>query len=183
MAILYNKKQPYIRRKLSERGDYCDWFAIRSDIVLDAIQHTDPGAHERPERPFAQDLCRGAARPFTCTQRRLLHYVQHTEAPDSLLVEVNVLHLLETLMSQNAPTQPARRRRRLRDLPEAARRYLAKRFRERVTLSGLSKGVGCTEFHLSHAFRRRTGITLHAYLTQLRLRAALERIAEQCPGF
>ncbi len=33
-------------------------------------------------------------------------------------------------------------------------------------------------FHLAHGFRARTGLGLHAYRTHLRLRAALERIAD-----
>ena len=38
----------------------------------------------------------------------------------------------------------------------------------------------CTSrrFHLAHRFRARTGLSLHAYRTHLRLREALRRIAE-----
>ena len=35
-------------------------------------------------------------------------------------------------------------------------------------------------FHLARVFKARTGFSLHAYRNQLRLRAALERLAE--PG-
>jgi AraC family transcriptional regulator len=40
--------------------------------------------------------------------------------------------------------------------------------------------VGSSVFHLARIFKVRTGFSLHTYRTQLRLRAALERLRE--PG-
>lgn len=180
VAMLYNSRQPYFRRKLSEYGDRCDWFTIRPDVVLDAVQRYEPSALERPARPFARTYAMVTPAIYL-HQRCLLHYAQQSEQPDPLLVEVNVMHLLESLLAENRePERPRGKRDRTRDLSEAARRYLATHFRHRVTLSRLANGIGCTAFHLAHVFRHQTGITLHAYLTQLRLRSALERVAEQC---
>lgn len=179
VAVLYNSCQPYRRKKLSERGDNCDWFAVRPDVVLDAVRHYDPAARERPARPFAWTHAMVSPAVYL-HQRCLLHYAQQCERPDPLLVEVNVMHLLDTLLSENDPrARPRHKRRRIRNLSEAARHYLASHFCDPITLSGLAKRVGCTVFHLAHVFRRDTGITLHAYLIQLRMRSALERVAEQ----
>lgn len=181
VAILYNRSQRYVRRRLSEGGDRCDWFAVRPDAALDA--------HLRCEAPVA----RQSARPFARThapvpaalylhQRRLLQYVR-AGAADPLLVEVNVMHLLEILLSRRGPDAAddagagRRRRARSREVAEAARRHLARHYRGRVTLAALAGRVGCTEFHLARLFRRHAGVTLHGYLNQLRLRCALERLA------
>jgi AraC family transcriptional regulator len=64
------------------------------------------------------------------------------------------------------------------DLTEAAKSYLASRLSERVTLDGVARAVYASPFHLARIFQRRTGMPVHRYLTRLRLRASLERLAE-----
>jgi AraC family transcriptional regulator len=72
------------------------------------------------------------------------------------------------------------RRRRARDLAEAARAVVASRFDEPLSLPIIARLVETSVFHLARVFRGMTGTTLHAYRNQLRLRAALERVAD--PG-
>ncbi len=48
---------------------------------------------------------------------------------------------------------------------------------ERVTLDAVARAVHASPFHLARVFRQRTGAPIHRYLTRLRLRAALERLA------
>jgi AraC-like DNA-binding protein len=42
----------------------------------------------------------------------------------------------------------------------------------------LAAAVHCSPYHLSRSFRAQTGYTLHGYHTQLRLRIALDRLAD-----
>jgi AraC-like DNA-binding protein len=42
----------------------------------------------------------------------------------------------------------------------------------------IAGAIGVSRFHLSRVFRSTTGFSLHGYRNQLRLRAALERIAD-----
>ena len=67
------------------------------------------------------------------------------------------------------------------DRAEAARAYLAGHFRERVTLDQVAHAAHCSPFHLARVFQRHTGTPVHRYLTGLRLRAALERLADAAP--
>jgi AraC-like DNA-binding protein len=53
---------------------------------------------------------------------------------------------------------------------------IAMRFGERLTLADLAHTAGCSSFHLARIFRAQMGTTLHAHLTQVRLRAAMERL-------
>src|SRR5262249_444390 len=68
-----------------------------------------------------------------------------------------------------------------RDLVDATRVMLPRRFREKLTLADLSPPVYSSSFHLARIFRRETGLSLHRQLTRLRLRHALEHLANGKP--
>ena len=61
---------------------------------------------------------------------------------------------------------------------EAAKTYLASRMSERVSLDEVARAVHASPFHLARIFQQQTGVPVHRYLTQLRLRASLERLAD-----
>ena len=56
------------------------------------------------------------------------------------------------------------------------RERLAERFAERLALEDVARLVHASPFHLARLFRARTGSALHEYRTQLRLRAAIDRL-------
>ncbi len=60
-----------------------------------------------------------------------------------------------------------------RDLAGRVQALMTERHAEALTLDGMGAAVGLTPFQLIGLFRRATGLTPHAYLTQVRLRAAL----------
>ena len=47
-----------------------------------------------------------------------------------------------------------------------------------MTLDKVARVVHTSPFHFTRIFQQRVGVPVHRYLTQLRLRAALERLAE-----
>jgi AraC-like DNA-binding protein len=55
---------------------------------------------------------------------------------------------------------------------------LAVHYHEQVRLTQLANEVSSSPFQLCRIFRRQTGFTIHQYLNQLRLRAALESVAQ-----
>jgi AraC-like DNA-binding protein len=61
---------------------------------------------------------------------------------------------------------------------EAAKTYLAARMSERITLDDVASAVNVSPFHLARIFQKHTGVPVHRYLTQLRLRASLERLTD-----
>ena len=63
-------------------------------------------------------------------------------------------------------------------LAETAKGYLTEHLAERVTLNDVARAAHSSEFHLARIFREQTGFTLHGYRTHLRLRLALDRLAE-----
>jgi AraC-like DNA-binding protein len=54
---------------------------------------------------------------------------------------------------------------------------IAERYSEPVTLDDMSRHVGLTPFQLIGLFKRSIGLTPHAYLTQVRLRAAIRAMS------
>jgi AraC-like DNA-binding protein len=64
------------------------------------------------------------------------------------------------------------------DRAEAVKTYLASRLGERITLDEIAQAMHWSPFHLARVFQQRTGVPIHRYLTGLRLRASLERLAD-----
>jgi AraC family transcriptional regulator len=61
---------------------------------------------------------------------------------------------------------------------EAAKELLAARMSEHVMLDEIAREVGASPFNFARIFRRQTGLPVHRYLTLLRLRGSLERLAQ-----
>jgi AraC-like DNA-binding protein len=49
---------------------------------------------------------------------------------------------------------------------------------QRLTLTRIAAALGVSVFHLCRSFRRATGLTLHGYRDEVRLRMALERLEQ-----
>jgi AraC-like DNA-binding protein len=59
---------------------------------------------------------------------------------------------------------------------EPVKEVLAARLGDRLTLADLGREVGVSPYHLARSFRRATGLSIHQYRIQLRLRTALLRL-------
>jgi AraC family transcriptional regulator len=185
LATLYNTGQQYERRAISAEGDRCDWYAVATDVLCDAVRPLDPAAADNPDRAMRHQ--HAAVSPsLYFDQRKLFNSLERDVAlapPDVIDVEERVLHLLTRVLRSaysNATvrirSQDSRARSQRADIAQEARRIVARTFRRRLGLRGLAACVGCSPFHLCRAFREVTGTTLHAHVTTLRLRAALEHL-------
>jgi AraC-like DNA-binding protein len=116
---------------------------------------------------------------------RLAHELRHTQAGHRHDLEYAeratvLLAPLRSTASANSglgSTRPARQQHQA--LVDATREHLASSFADQgLTLAQLAHDVGAGAFHLARVFRRLTGLSLHEYRTQLRLRAALLALPE-----
>jgi AraC family transcriptional regulator len=178
----YNAGQYYRRRKLSDRGDQCEWFAMAPEAIAETLAGHDPAAIGRSESPFP--FTHGPSDPDSyLRQRQVFHHVSKESNPDRLFVEEAVVSILSDVTRhayRRATASVHARRRPDVDAVEAARDVIARRFKDNLSLSDISREVEASVFHLARTFRARTGFSLHAYRNQLRLRSALERLRE--PG-
>jgi AraC family transcriptional regulator len=182
-VILYNRGQEYTRRALSERGDACEWFATPPELVAAAIRPHDPSVEDRLDRPYT--WTHGAVDAATyLLQRRVVEHLRSGEPTDPLFVEESMMRLLERCATPpEAPATASPRKETTagdhREIAEACRVVLAKSLGERLSLGELASRVGASPFHLARIFRKDSGLTIHSYLHQLRLRTALERIMDK----
>ena len=166
VVMLYNRGQEYVRRAIAPIGDRCEWFAFPAAAILDARGDRDGDA----DRPFGARTFMPSTAPCYWRAHAAL---RHAGTDPTLAEELAVSLLDEVLAPQSRHVALARLH---LELADAARRWLARRVAEHVTLDTLAAALATSPFHLARVFRRATGRTIHAYRTELRIRAAIERI-------
>jgi AraC family transcriptional regulator len=147
-----------------ERGDV-------SLFIAPAAEHLDA-----PSAPVGR-----VDAPTFLLARRLARELR--DEPDRLLVEETAAELVGRATGEAvAPSgrRPATRRVRA-ELAEAAKELLVARLAQPLSLGAMAEDLNVSPFHLTRVFRERTGRTLTAYLHDLRLRAAVDRLDEE-PG-
>ena len=179
VVTMYNPEQRYRRQSLSADGDRSDWFAVAPALLRDVLTAYDAASADEEHRLFS--FSRGPSDADTYRlQRTVLRYVRTAKAIDTLFVEEAVVTLLSRTL---ANTYAARRHCRSRaaqhtTLVERARAFLNEHYSGSASLADIAAAAGCSEFHLCRVFREHTGLTLHAYRHQLRLRRSLELVSE-----
>ena len=164
--MFFNAGDVFRRRRFNGHGDRNDFIVVGQD-TLDEWVH---------EARFPGPLGKLPPRPYL-TVRAIARALAN--GGDGLLVEEALLRLGHaTVTGAFRPEQWApRRRRRPPPVVEDAKALLCARFTEHLTLEELGRAVNVSPFHLARSFRRHTGFTLHEYRVNLRLKAALERLA------
>jgi AraC-like DNA-binding protein len=183
VVMFYNRGQVYRRRPLDAVGDASDWFAFAPGVLSEVLSELDPERALRPERPFRLTHAPSGA-PEYLAQRRLVEQLVRGDSRDSLVTDEACMLLLRRVIGgtrrypgRGRERRPATRRQR-DELVAAACEVLALRFAERVTLNQVAREVGASPYHLARIFKQGTGSTMHRHLEGLRLRAALEALAE-----
>jgi AraC-like DNA-binding protein len=183
VVMFYNRGQAYRRRPLDAAGDASDWFAFAPRVLSEVMAEIDPKGALCPDRPFRLTHAPSGA-PEYLAQRRLIERLRRGESGDSLATDEACMLLLRRVMAGarrrrgGGRERRAATRRQRDDLVAAACEVLALRFAEGVTLNRVAREVGASPYHLARIFKEGTGSTMHRHLEQLRLRAALEALAE-----
>jgi AraC-like DNA-binding protein len=179
LVTLYNRGQEYRRERVSPDGDRCDWYAVSDEVLRDALADRDPQAADDCRRPIRFAFARTSADTYLL-QRQLFTRVSQAAPPDPLFVEETVFALLERVINHaygDKSIVGARRvSRRSALLAHAACEVLGRCFAEPLTLAQIADSIGTSPFHLCRSFRRATGMTMHDYRNQLRLRSTLDAL-------
>jgi AraC-like DNA-binding protein len=175
-AVLYNPQHIYTRRAISRDGDRSDWFGVTPDLHREMQAAFDPASADSTVPVFHAGQARADAAIYR-EQRRVFEYVQSHPEADVLAVEEAVIAILQRVLATlYRPARVVPTSARHRDLVEAARAYLAANYASRHTLQQVAQALDCSVFHLCRVFRAYTGMTLHEYRQQLRVRHALEPV-------
>jgi AraC-like DNA-binding protein len=182
-AVFFSRESTYRVSHPADCGDRGTVFTVSPRVLNDIVRELDPSIDDHPDQPF---------RFFTgpCDSgvfwrhRELVQRLESNDPLEPLWADVTGLQLvadvLESAFVKHGVTRRPKREGTDVDhaeRTEAAKTYLASRISERVTLDEVARAVHASPFHLARIFQQQTGVPVHRYLTQLRLRASLERLA------
>ena len=185
-AVFFSRDSTYRVSHPADCGDRGTVFTVTPRVLNDIVRELDPTIDEHPDQPF-----RFFTGPCDSTvfwrHRELVQRLESAETNplEPLWADVTALQLvadvLESAFVQRGEVHRPKREGTDADhaeRTEAAKTYLASRMTERVTLDDVARAVHASPFHLARIFQQQTGVPVHRYLTQLRLRVSLERLAE-----
>ena len=186
VVTIYNRGQRYAREPLSADGDRCDWFGVSDETARDIVAAFDPGAAESNAGPFRFEFV-PVSRALYMKQRLAMKRAANGDA-DPLEIEEEVVGIVTRVfaLAYQRPPEPLARRdsaaRRRRALAEHAKAELLRTMTTNRSATDIAEAVGTSAFHLCRVFRAHTGKTMHEYRTDLRLRMALELLADANTG-
>jgi AraC-like DNA-binding protein len=186
-VVLYDPGRTYHRELVSPDGDVATYVVVSEPLVRSLLGDGEPGGRAprfgRPELTLA---------PEPLLRLQLLVRGITDGAIDALEAEEVVLEILDGIVRSvdgNPPGRPGsqaqaggrhRRSARARTRDEHARlvldarRLLAERSAEPMSLADAGRFVGASPFHLARLFRDATGQSMNDYREQIRLRRALD---------
>jgi AraC family transcriptional regulator len=171
-VLFFNPGQRFFRSLRSRDGDRSYYVELTPELMFNLGRLTS--------FPFAFGPCDSQV---FFLQRLAVRHLREP-SPDPLLVEESITEsvgmALERARGFHGLRATGRETTRAahREIVDQTKELLAARFRARLTMGEIAGSIGVSRFHLSRVFRSSTGFSLHGYRNQLRLRAALERIAD-----
>jgi len=182
-VLFFRKDEPYRVSHPLSGGDDCTSYAFSARWLAEASALRDPAVLDRRERLFPVTHVPSPARCVLLHHR--LRRKLGLSSCDAVEVETLAMDVLDAVLEAVYERRNGRRNqthtrtaRAHQEQADAVKTVLAARMRERLTLSEVAKAVHSSEFHLARLFRREAGVPIHRYLNRLRLRAAIERLAE-----
>jgi AraC-like DNA-binding protein len=186
-VLFFNRREIYQVSHPIAGGDTCTAIHFNARALVDFLRSVDPSIEESPDRPFRSSATVSSA-ALALNLYRLRRFLLTERVRDALAVEEICASLLadsiaSAYQTRGAVRQPIRAatRQAHRDLVDATRVVLARRFRDKLSLSELARAVFSSPFHLARVFRLETGLSLHQQQNRLRLRLALEHLADGKP--
>lgn len=181
-AILYNPGVPYRSSHPFGCSDHGSALVVRREVLLDVMSHFDPTAQERPGALFPVALGPDISQAYL-RHRLLVRGLMQGAPADRSALEESLLAVLAGVARSSC--RPVAKRAAAPESPRARRRYvhdaqliLQERFRGPCRLEDVARDLFVSPFHLCHLFRQEMGIPMHRYLNRLRLREALEQLAD-----
>ncbi|MFN0121349.1 MAG: helix-turn-helix transcriptional regulator [Blastocatellia bacterium] len=185
-AIFFSRESSYRVSHPADHGDRGTVLITSPRVLRDIIRELDPAVDEHPNKPFPFVNGPCDNRLFLRHRELVLRLEAAGEKPlEPLWADVTALQLIADVLEAAFVRHGLARKPRRQDTDadhadrvDAARTWLASHMCERVTLDDVAGAANMSPFHFARLFQQRTGAPVHRYLTSLRLRAALERLAE-----
>lgn len=171
VAVLYDGGQTYRRELLDPRGDHCTYASIEQSL-LEEITGSPPGTPIRFPRPTVPVDARIYALQWMTMAAMTGIYERERFADDAIVA-------LLTVVVRSAFALPYDPSREAAALVTKAKRIIATRLGDPLTVEDVARELAVSPYHLVRLFRQEAGMTLHRYRTHLRLRSALDLLADR----
>ncbi len=181
-VLFFSAHEPYTVSHPLPGGDDCLVLVLADPDRLDLLEGIDPRAADAAGAPFP--VGHALATPRTSLlQRQLLSLAR--AGGTELEIEATALELAEAALlaahggsvPRAAPRSPRTAASR-REAVDAVKLILATRVADPPSLRELARRIGYSPFHLVRTFGDEVGLPIRRYLGSLRLRLAVERLAE-----
>ncbi|HVE97740.1 MAG TPA: helix-turn-helix transcriptional regulator [Mycobacteriales bacterium] len=168
-VVLYADGQTFRRRLVHPAGDHCVFLRL-SPALVDEVSAALPGPAGWGALPIGDATY--------ARLRLLLAELTAPDLPEPDRVEEELLAIVAAALD-GPPRTPTSVSEAWADAADAVRLVLDGRpSTERFSLAATAYEVGYSPFHLARVFRAATGSSMHAYAERLRLRQALDRVAD-----
>jgi len=177
----------YERQAVSADGANCEWIAISPTLLREIAGFVSADLRDRSTSVFRRCVAPISARTFLA-QRMFFSAVRASTQLDALAVEEATMALVEAALREallfdpqhasSAGGVPRKNGARARELVEAAKAILSRECWSNLSVTEIAARVHCSPAYLSRTFSRLSGLTLHEYQQQIRLRASLDLLAE-----
>ncbi len=184
-VILFSVGRPYRRISVEQRGSWTEWIEVRPDVLGEMVREYEPRASATDSTPFQLGRAPTPDHAYL-THRRARQKLVDAESVDGAELEETALGVAGEIVAAGFAALGIRRRaeprrsiRRQRQIAYDVQALLNHQLGRPLRLTEISHAVDVSPFHLCRVFRVQTGVPIHRYRNGLRLRAALERIAEK----
>lgn len=184
-ALYFNKGQPYRIDHPLGGGDVCTIFEVSPAVLMDFCASEEDRNRVLEGCPFARGE-QPLGHHLALHHFALLQNAKRLGEAGALAFEERALAFLARIFEDGAPRRTAKPKPAAKRALEAQKhlvertiRYLNRHFTDALMLSKLAREVFSSPYHLCRVFRRETGLTIHGYLSVLRLRAALDALREK----
>lgn len=180
-VVLYNSNTLYRRTHVAMRPDVVTWVWVNPEVLRPVAASWWPEAADAAEFRFP---CARAACPIECYRAQLGVVRRAGQEAESLELAERTLNTVGAVLAAQAramgrePRVGARGRAgvsdaRQHEIVEGIKAYVNAHYARNLSLEDVAAEVGVSVFHACRVFRKRTGHTIHAYLTDLRVRRSM----------
>ncbi|MGH7243269.1 MAG: helix-turn-helix domain-containing protein [Phycisphaerales bacterium] len=179
-AVFYNHGCEYAATAVGTETEITHFLRIASPVLRDAIRPFDPAVAEREEQPFT--LAGGPLSDRAYFFHAAIARAAAAHAIDNLAADEALSNLVHETVGWAYAQRTVKRVEKLgardTDYVRWTQEILSRQFRSAHGLEYLAARVGVSPFYLCRVFKRVAGMTIHEFRDRLRLRAALEEMAE-----
>lgn len=181
-VVFFPAGQEYRVRHPLAGGDECTVLQVSDELLREVLRECQPRLADRRQDPFPGSSCAADSaihlehwRLFQGLRRGVIDSIEAYERALSLLRRVLAAGVDQAGL--HTPRGRASTEREHRELSGAVIEILNREFHRALSLSRIAARVCSSPYHLCRVFKAQTGLPIHRYLSRLRLRAVLDRMA------